>query len=128
MKLSCIINIFEMISTTLRKTVNASEQIMELSSVYQDIAVKFYEQDAPSPSTSHSTQGTQTPIISHDVEEDNHDIEVAHMGNDPYFDWTKEHPLENITGALDSPVFHTTPLMNSLYSVTMMPPKSSNQE
>ncbi|GJV08664.1 retrovirus-related pol polyprotein from transposon TNT 1-94 [Tanacetum coccineum] len=28
---------------------------------------------------------TQTPILSHDVEEDNHDIEVAHMGNDPYF-------------------------------------------
>ncbi|GKC81394.1 retrovirus-related pol polyprotein from transposon TNT 1-94, partial [Tanacetum coccineum] len=43
------------------------------------------DQDAPSPSTSHTTQGTQTPIISHDVEEDNHDIEVAHMGNDPYF-------------------------------------------
>ncbi|GJY63312.1 hypothetical protein Tco_0464772, partial [Tanacetum coccineum] len=38
-----------------------------------------------SPSNSHTTQGTQTPIISHDVEEDNHDIEVAHMGNDPYF-------------------------------------------
>ncbi|GKF29192.1 hypothetical protein Tco_0095534 [Tanacetum coccineum] len=44
------------------------------------------DQDAPSPSTSPTTQGTQTPIISHDVEEDNHDIEVAtHMGNDPYF-------------------------------------------
>ncbi|GKG36099.1 hypothetical protein Tco_0443777, partial [Tanacetum coccineum] len=43
------------------------------------------DQDAPSPSTSHTTQGTQTLIISHDVEEDNHDIEVAHMGNDPYF-------------------------------------------
>ncbi|GKD89674.1 retrovirus-related pol polyprotein from transposon TNT 1-94, partial [Tanacetum coccineum] len=43
------------------------------------------DQDAPSPSTSHTTQGTQTPILSHDVEEDNHDIEVAHMGNDPYF-------------------------------------------
>ncbi|GKC86610.1 hypothetical protein Tco_1147259 [Tanacetum coccineum] len=28
---------------------------------------------------------TPTPIFSHDVEEDNHDIEVAHMGNDPYF-------------------------------------------
>ncbi|GKG01932.1 retrovirus-related pol polyprotein from transposon TNT 1-94, partial [Tanacetum coccineum] len=49
--------------------------------------------------------------------EDNHDIEVAHMGNDPYFGipipevpsdqpdhqvsehtskWTKDHPLENI--------------------------------
>ncbi|GJY87453.1 retrovirus-related pol polyprotein from transposon TNT 1-94 [Tanacetum coccineum] len=94
------------------------------------------DQDAPSPSTSHTTQGTQTLIISHDVEEDNHDIEVAHMGNDPYFGilipkvpsdqsssdvihtivhpdhqvsehtskWTKDHPLENIIGALDRPV------------------------
>ncbi|GJT14379.1 retrovirus-related pol polyprotein from transposon TNT 1-94 [Tanacetum coccineum] len=43
------------------------------------------DQDAPSPSNSHTPQETQTPIISHDVEEDNHDIEVAHMGNDPYF-------------------------------------------
>ncbi|GKF51233.1 retrovirus-related pol polyprotein from transposon TNT 1-94 [Tanacetum coccineum] len=76
-------------------------------------------QDAPSPSNSHSTQETQTPLISYDVEEDNHDIEVAHMGNDPYFGipyhpevahivppdhqvsehnrkWTKDHPLKNI--------------------------------
>ncbi|GJU25757.1 retrovirus-related pol polyprotein from transposon TNT 1-94 [Tanacetum coccineum] len=69
--------------------------------------------------------------------EDNHDIKVAHMGNDPYFGitipevhsnqssssvitykivppdhqvsehnskWTKDHPLENIIGALDRPV------------------------
>ncbi|GJT17656.1 retrovirus-related pol polyprotein from transposon TNT 1-94 [Tanacetum coccineum] len=43
------------------------------------------DQDAPSPSNSHTTQETQTPIISHNVEEDNHDIEVVHMGNDPYF-------------------------------------------
>ncbi|GKF96163.1 hypothetical protein Tco_0288898, partial [Tanacetum coccineum] len=43
------------------------------------------DQDAPSPSNSHTTQEPQTPIISHNVEEDNHDIEVAHMGNDPYF-------------------------------------------
>ncbi|GJR31032.1 retrovirus-related pol polyprotein from transposon TNT 1-94 [Tanacetum coccineum] len=94
------------------------------------------DQDAPSPSNSHTPQETQTPIISHDVEEDNHDIEVAHMGNDPYFGipipevssdqsssdvihkivhpdhqvsehtskWTKDHPLENIIGALDRPV------------------------
>ncbi|GKG37124.1 hypothetical protein Tco_0447297, partial [Tanacetum coccineum] len=39
----------------------------------------------PSPSNSPTTQETQTPILSHDVEEDNHDIEVVHMGNDPYF-------------------------------------------
>ncbi|GKF50673.1 hypothetical protein Tco_0147140 [Tanacetum coccineum] len=35
------------------------------------------DQDAPSPSNSPTTQETQTPIISHDVKEDNHDIEVA---------------------------------------------------
>ncbi|GJY39575.1 hypothetical protein Tco_0425939 [Tanacetum coccineum] len=43
------------------------------------------DQDIPSLSNSHTTQETQTPIISHNVEEDNHDIKVAHMGNDPYF-------------------------------------------
>ncbi|GJW56015.1 retrovirus-related pol polyprotein from transposon TNT 1-94 [Tanacetum coccineum] len=42
-------------------------------------------QDAPSPSNSQTTPKTQPPIIPNDVEEDNHDIEVAHMGNDPYF-------------------------------------------
>ncbi|GKG24515.1 hypothetical protein Tco_0395143, partial [Tanacetum coccineum] len=90
--------------------------------------------EAVAPSNSHTPQETQTPILSHDVEEDNHDIEVAHMGNDPYFGipfpevpsdqssssvvihtivppdhqvsehnskWTKDHPLENIIGALD---------------------------
>ncbi|GJT65754.1 reverse transcriptase domain-containing protein [Tanacetum coccineum] len=91
------------------------------------------DQDAPSLSNSHTTQETQTPIISHDVEEDNHDIEVAHMGNDPYFGilipevtsstdvihtimppdhqvsahnskWTKDHPLENIIDDLGRPV------------------------
>nr|GEV92254.1 hypothetical protein [Tanacetum cinerariifolium] len=42
-------------------------------------------QDAPSPSNSQSTPKTQHPVIPNDVEEDNHDIKVAHMGNDPYF-------------------------------------------
>ncbi|GJV96955.1 retrovirus-related pol polyprotein from transposon TNT 1-94 [Tanacetum coccineum] len=43
------------------------------------------DQDAPSPSHSQTTPETQPPIIPNDVEEDNHDIEIAHMGNDPYF-------------------------------------------
>ncbi|GJU46947.1 retrovirus-related pol polyprotein from transposon TNT 1-94 [Tanacetum coccineum] len=43
------------------------------------------DQDAPSPSNSQTTPETEPPIIPNDVEEDNHDIEVAHMGNDPYF-------------------------------------------
>ncbi|GJR65774.1 hypothetical protein Tco_0011839 [Tanacetum coccineum] len=43
------------------------------------------DQDAPSPSNSQTTPKTQPPVIPNDVEEDNHDIEVAHMGNDPFF-------------------------------------------
>ncbi|GJR98147.1 hypothetical protein Tco_0270321 [Tanacetum coccineum] len=43
------------------------------------------DQDAPSPSNSQTTSETQPLIILNDVEENNHDIEVAHMGNDPYF-------------------------------------------
>ncbi|GKF00873.1 hypothetical protein Tco_0027796 [Tanacetum coccineum] len=43
------------------------------------------DQDVPSPSNSQTTPETQTPIIPNDVDDGNHDIEVAHMGNDPYF-------------------------------------------
>ncbi|GKC87622.1 hypothetical protein Tco_1148271, partial [Tanacetum coccineum] len=43
------------------------------------------DQDAPSPSNSQTTPKTQSPIIPNDVEEDNHDLDVAHMNNDPYF-------------------------------------------
>ncbi|GKA39005.1 retrovirus-related pol polyprotein from transposon TNT 1-94 [Tanacetum coccineum] len=43
------------------------------------------DQDAPSPSNSQTTPETQPLVIPNDVEEDNHEIKVAHMGNDPYF-------------------------------------------
>nr|GEZ01297.1 retrovirus-related Pol polyprotein from transposon TNT 1-94 [Tanacetum cinerariifolium] len=42
-------------------------------------------QDAPLPSKSQTTPKTQSSVIPQDFEEDNHDIEVAHMGNDPLF-------------------------------------------
>ncbi|GJR97501.1 putative ribonuclease H-like domain-containing protein, partial [Tanacetum coccineum] len=42
------------------------------------------DQDAPSLSYSQTTPETEPPIILNDVEEDNHDIKVAHMGNDSY--------------------------------------------
>nr|GFB81417.1 hypothetical protein [Tanacetum cinerariifolium] len=58
------------------------------------------DQDAPSPSKSQITPKTQPPVVPHDVEEDNHDIKVAHMGNDPLFD----HPLDSIIGQLARPV------------------------
>ncbi|GJX34315.1 retrovirus-related pol polyprotein from transposon TNT 1-94 [Tanacetum coccineum] len=43
------------------------------------------DQDAPSPSNSQTTPKTQSPIISNDVEEENHDLDVAHMNNEPFF-------------------------------------------
>nr|GEU85284.1 retrovirus-related Pol polyprotein from transposon TNT 1-94 [Tanacetum cinerariifolium] len=43
------------------------------------------DQDAPSPSKSQTTPETQSSIIPQDVKEDIHDIEVAHMRNDPLF-------------------------------------------
>ncbi|GJW11138.1 hypothetical protein Tco_1576965 [Tanacetum coccineum] len=43
------------------------------------------DQDAPSPSNFQITPKTQSPIISNDVKEDNHDLDAAHMNNDPFF-------------------------------------------
>nr|GFA20895.1 hypothetical protein [Tanacetum cinerariifolium] len=44
-----------------------------------------FDLDAPSLINSQSTHEAQPPVIFNDVEEDNHDIEVTHMGNDPFF-------------------------------------------
>ncbi|GKG00513.1 hypothetical protein Tco_0302203 [Tanacetum coccineum] len=43
------------------------------------------DQDASSLSNSQTTPETQPPVIPNDVKEGNHDIEVEHIGNDPYF-------------------------------------------
>nr|GEV66142.1 retrovirus-related Pol polyprotein from transposon TNT 1-94 [Tanacetum cinerariifolium] len=43
------------------------------------------DQDAPSPGKSQTTPETLSSVIPQDVEEDNHDFKVAHMGNDPLF-------------------------------------------
>ncbi|GJY76157.1 retrovirus-related pol polyprotein from transposon TNT 1-94 [Tanacetum coccineum] len=43
------------------------------------------DQDAPSPSNSQTTPETQSPVISNDFEEENHDLDVVHMNNDPFF-------------------------------------------
>nr|GEW17350.1 retrovirus-related Pol polyprotein from transposon TNT 1-94 [Tanacetum cinerariifolium] len=56
------------------------------------------DQDAPSPSKSHTTTETQSLVIPQDVEEDNLDIEVAHMGNDPLFGV----PILEVTSAQSS--------------------------
>nr|GEV57482.1 retrovirus-related Pol polyprotein from transposon TNT 1-94 [Tanacetum cinerariifolium] len=42
-------------------------------------------QDAPSPSNLQTSLETQSSVISNDVKEENHDLNVAHMNNDPFF-------------------------------------------
>nr|GEW91520.1 retrovirus-related Pol polyprotein from transposon TNT 1-94 [Tanacetum cinerariifolium] len=56
------------------------------------------DQDAPSPSKSQTTPETQSTVIPQDVEEDNINIEVAHIGNDPLFD----APILEVTSAQSS--------------------------
>ncbi|GJW18571.1 retrovirus-related pol polyprotein from transposon TNT 1-94 [Tanacetum coccineum] len=57
------------------------------------------DQDAPSPSNSQTTPETQSPVISNNVEEENHDLDVAHMNNDPFFGIPI---LENVSEASSS--------------------------
>ncbi|GKC78263.1 hypothetical protein Tco_1129037 [Tanacetum coccineum] len=49
------------------------------------IPTTIVDQDAPSPSNSQTTPETQSLVIPNDVEEDNHDLDVAHMNNNPFF-------------------------------------------
>nr|GEY38004.1 hypothetical protein [Tanacetum cinerariifolium] len=57
----------------------------ELAESTSSPSLTIVDQDAPSLSKSQTTPETQPHIIPHDVEEDNHNIVVAHMGNDPLF-------------------------------------------
>nr|GEW98491.1 uncharacterized mitochondrial protein AtMg00810-like [Tanacetum cinerariifolium] len=43
------------------------------------------DQDAPSPSNSQTIHKIQSPVISNDVEKENHDLDVTYMNNDPFF-------------------------------------------
>ncbi|GJW16425.1 retrovirus-related pol polyprotein from transposon TNT 1-94 [Tanacetum coccineum] len=43
------------------------------------------DQDAPSPSNSQTTPETRSLVIPNDVKEDNHDLDVTHMNNNPLF-------------------------------------------
>ncbi|GJT01580.1 retrovirus-related pol polyprotein from transposon TNT 1-94 [Tanacetum coccineum] len=105
-----IINFLKMIQVQLKETVrhirtdNGTEFVNQtLHKYYEKISLCSIFLDAVAPEHAGITgspsqtivesrcnhlqvtlipHSTQTPIISHDVEEDNHDIEVAHMGND----------------------------------------------
>ncbi|GJT55840.1 retrovirus-related pol polyprotein from transposon TNT 1-94 [Tanacetum coccineum] len=51
------------------------------------------DQDASSPSNFKTTPETQSPVIPNDVEEDNHDLHVVHMNNDPNEEELQEENL-----------------------------------
>ncbi|GKA43760.1 hypothetical protein Tco_0736484 [Tanacetum coccineum] len=74
------------------------------------------DQDAPSPSNSQKTPETQSPVIPNDVEEDNHDLGVAYMNNDPFFGIPI--PINDFTASLSSnviPIVVHTAAPNSLH-------------
>nr|GFA81963.1 retrovirus-related Pol polyprotein from transposon TNT 1-94 [Tanacetum cinerariifolium] len=56
------------------------------------------DQDAPSPSKTHTTTETRSSVIHQDVGDDNLDMEVAYMGNDPLFGV----PIPEVTSAQSS--------------------------
>ncbi|GJT61215.1 putative ribonuclease H-like domain-containing protein [Tanacetum coccineum] len=68
------------------------------------------DQDAPSPSNSQITPETQSPIISNDVEEENHHLDVAHMNNNPFFGILIPENDSEASSSLDviTTVMHTT--------------------
>nr|GEX74730.1 retrovirus-related Pol polyprotein from transposon TNT 1-94 [Tanacetum cinerariifolium] len=53
-------------------------------------SITTFDQDAPSPSNSQTTSDTRSLIIPNDVEEDNHDLDIAHMNNDLFFGTYKD--------------------------------------
>ncbi|GKE73594.1 hypothetical protein Tco_1535635 [Tanacetum coccineum] len=70
------------------------------------------DQDAPSLSTSQTTQHSQSQVIPLSAEDDSHDLEVAHMSNDPYFGITYLETVSTESSSIDvihAPVHSDTP-------------------
>nr|GEV26001.1 retrovirus-related Pol polyprotein from transposon TNT 1-94 [Tanacetum cinerariifolium] len=81
-------------------------------------SLKTVDQDAPSPSNSQTTPETQSPIIPIDVEEDNHDLDVAHVNNDLFFGISI---LEVPSGQYSSTdIIHTIQCKKSLMSLNAL--------
>nr|GEW39386.1 copia-type Pol polyprotein [Tanacetum cinerariifolium] len=57
----------------------------EVIALIADVIPPVQAESTGSPSSTTTTPKTQSSFIPQDVEEDIHDIEVAHMGNDPLF-------------------------------------------
>nr|GEX48504.1 hypothetical protein [Tanacetum cinerariifolium] len=68
------------------------------------------DQDAPSPSYSYTSPETQSLVISNDVEEENHDLDVPLMNNDPFFGISTPENVSEASSSSDviPTVMHTT--------------------
>ncbi|GJV17747.1 retrovirus-related pol polyprotein from transposon TNT 1-94 [Tanacetum coccineum] len=73
------------------------------------------DQDAPSPSTSQTPQESQSHVIPTDAEEVDHDIEVAHMDNNPHFGIPIPEPSSEESSS-------QVVILNNVHSV-IQPPK-----
>nr|GEV60285.1 retrovirus-related Pol polyprotein from transposon TNT 1-94 [Tanacetum cinerariifolium] len=60
------------------------------------------DQDAPSPSKTQTKPKNQPPVIPNEVEEDNHDMEVAYMGNDSFFGMPIPEVSSDQSSSMDS--------------------------
>ncbi|GJX96059.1 retrovirus-related pol polyprotein from transposon TNT 1-94 [Tanacetum coccineum] len=66
------------------------------------------DQDAPSPCNSQTSPKTQSPVISIDVEEENHGLDVAHINNDLFFGiLIQENNSESSSSDVIPTVVHT---------------------
>nr|GEV99376.1 hypothetical protein [Tanacetum cinerariifolium] len=65
------------------------------------------DQDAPFLSKSHTTPETQSSVIPQDVKEDNLDIKVVHIGNDPLFGV----PIPEVTSTQSSSTVSPHPIV-----------------
>ncbi|GJU98328.1 retrovirus-related pol polyprotein from transposon TNT 1-94 [Tanacetum coccineum] len=77
------------------------------------------DQDAPSSSTSLTTQETPPQVIPLSVEEADHDIKVAHMDNNPYVDFPIPEPSSEESST-------QVVIPNNVYSVNQ-PPEHINK-
>nr|GEZ34154.1 hypothetical protein [Tanacetum cinerariifolium] len=64
------------------------------------------DQDVPSPSNSQITPKPQSSIIPNDVEDDNHDLAIAHMNNDSFFGIPIPEVPSDQSSSMD--IIHTT--------------------
>nr|GEU96736.1 retrovirus-related Pol polyprotein from transposon TNT 1-94 [Tanacetum cinerariifolium] len=71
------------------------------------------DQDVPSASKSYTTAETQSSVIPQDVEKDNIDMEVAHIGKDPLFGV----PIPEVTSAPSSSIVSPQTIVHPDYQI-----------